>query len=329
MFLGFVGYYRRFINNFSAIAQPLNALLRKTVEWTWGTEQQDAFEALREALISAPILEMPDFTKKFTVRTDASYSGLGACLLQGEGDDRKPIAYASRSLKPAETRYTATEIECLGMKWAVKTFRPYIHGRRFIMETDHIALKWLRTVQHTNGRLIRTAMEMQQYEMDIVHRAGIKMYDADALSRLRTTREGRCGPQVGVMTRRTGVLVIGKEGPRAPLNRSDTRVFTGHPSFHTGPGLGHANLDARSPCCRYCVRCDAATHSPICTCGRLHQYCVLWQSGVRGAAAAIEIPRRRLDAKGCTRDALVRDGVPRAARPFFVRPSLVHTHRRG
>ena len=62
------------------------------------------------------------------------------------------------------------------------------------METDHIALKWLRTVQHTNaGRLIRTAMEMQQYEMDIVHRAGIKMYDADALSRLRTTR-GEHGP---------------------------------------------------------------------------------------------------------------------------------------
>ena len=223
MFLGFVGYYRRFINNFSAIAQPLNALLRKTVEWTWGTEQQDAFEALREALISAPILEMPDFTKKFTVRTDASYSGLGACLLQGEGDDRKPIAYASRSLKPAETRYTATEIECLGMKWAVKTFRPYIHGRRFIMETDHIALKWLRTVQHTNGRLIRTAMEMQQYEMDIVHRAGIKMYDADALSRLRTTRDECTGPEIAtVLSCVTDQAIYYGEGdPTPPVSDYD------------------------------------------------------------------------------------------------------------
>ena len=188
MFLGFVGYYRRFINNFSAVAKPLNDLLRKATEWHWGVEQQDAFEALRDALLAAPILQMPDFTKKFTIRTDASYTGLGACLLQGEGDEQRPIAYASRSLKPAETRYTATEIECLGMKWAVNTFRPYVHGRRFTLETDHVALKWLRTVQHNNARLIRTAMELQQYEMDIVHRAGIKMYDADALSRLRRDR---------------------------------------------------------------------------------------------------------------------------------------------
>ena len=195
MFLGFVGYYRRFVNNFSAVAKPLNELLRKSVEWHWGTEQQDAFEALRDALITAPILQMPDFTKKFTVRTDASYMGLGACLLQGEGDERMPIAYASRSLKPAETRYTATEIECLGMKWAVGVFRPYIHGRRFTLETDHIALKWLHTVQHTNGRLIRTAMELQQYDMEIVHRAGIKMYDADALSRLKRTRVEETGEE--------------------------------------------------------------------------------------------------------------------------------------
>ena len=195
MFIGFVGYYRRFIDKFSAIAKPLNELLRKTVDWHWGVEQQDAFETLRDALITAPILQMPDFTKNFTIRTDASYNGLGACLLQGEGDERMPIAYASRSLKPAETRYTATEIECLGMKWAVNQFRPYVHGRRFTLETDHVALKWLRTVQHNNARLIRTAMELQQYDMDIVHRAGIKMYDADALSRLRTTRDEETGDE--------------------------------------------------------------------------------------------------------------------------------------
>ena len=185
MFLGFVGYYRKFIENFSAVAKPLNSLLRKDAEWKWGVEQQDAWEDLRTALVTAPILQMPDYTKRFTIRTDASYNGLGACLLQGEGDGRHPIAYASRSLKPAETRYTATEIECLGVKWAVGVFRPYVHGRRFTLETDHIAIKWLRTVQHNNARLIRTALELQQYDMEIVHRPGIQMYDADALSRLR------------------------------------------------------------------------------------------------------------------------------------------------
>ena len=219
MFLGFVGYYRRFINNFSSVAKPLNELLRKAVDWHWGTEQQDAFEALRDALITAPILQMPDFTKKFTVRTDASYNGLGACLLQGEGDERMPIAYASRSLKPAETRYTATEIECLGMKWAVGVFRPYIHGRRFTLETDHIALKWLHSVQHTNGRLIRTAMELQQYDMEIVHRAGIKMYDADALSRLKRMRVEATGEETAAMVASvTDQAVYYGEGDPTPLD---------------------------------------------------------------------------------------------------------------
>ena len=219
MFLGFVGYYRRFINNFSAVAQPLNSLLRKSTEWKWGVEQQDAFEALRDALVAAPILQMPDFTKNFTIRTDASYLGLGACLLQGDGDQRLPIAYASRSLKPAETRYTATEIECLGMKWAVGVFRPYIHGRRFTLETDHIALKWLRTVQHTNGRLIRTAMELQQYDMEVVHRPGIKMYDADALSRLRRDREDATGEERALLVMQvTDQAVYYGEGDPTPLD---------------------------------------------------------------------------------------------------------------
>ena len=217
MFLGFVGYYRKFIQNFSAVAKPLNALLRKNVAWVWGVEQQDSWEALRAALLTAPILQMPDYSKTFTIRTDASYLGLGACILQGDGESRHPIAYASRSLKPAETRYTATEIECLGMKWAINTFRPYIHGRRFILETDHIALKWLRTVQHTNSRLIRTALDLQQYDMEIVHRPGIMMYDADALSRLRRQRAEATTEEIVALVASATVArdYYGADAPRA------------------------------------------------------------------------------------------------------------------
>ena len=113
------------------------------------------------------------------------------------------IAYASRSLKPAETRYTATEIECLGMKWAVNQFRPYVHGRRFTLETDHVALKWLRTVQHNNARLIRTAMELQQYDMDIVHRAGINSWKrVDVL-------EGYLVESAVVHTEASGAVLLG------------------------------------------------------------------------------------------------------------------------
>ena len=74
------------------------------------------------------------------------------------------------------------------MQWAIKQFRPYIYGRHFTLETDHVALKWLQTVQHNNQRLIRTALELQGYDMTIVHRAGKTMYDADALSRLPPRR---------------------------------------------------------------------------------------------------------------------------------------------
>ena len=190
MFLGFVGYYRRFIQNFSKIAQPINQLLRKDAIWDWTTERQEAFEALRDALLEAPVLAMPDEDKPYIIRTDASYRGLGASLIQEhEGQGRRPVAYASRSLAPAEKNYTATEIECLAMKWAIAQFRPYVYGTRFTLETDHVALKWLRSVKHTNGRLIRTALELQGYDMEVVHRAGTMMKDVDALSRLKRVRE--------------------------------------------------------------------------------------------------------------------------------------------
>ena len=184
-FLGFVGFYRRFIQDFSTKAKPLTELTKKANLWHWTPECTIAFNQLRDALLQQPVLKAPDFAQQFTVRCDASYLGLGAVLTQGEGIERRVVAYASRTLKDAETRYTATEIECLAMKWAVTHFRPYIHGTRFTLETDHVALTWLRTVQHSNARLIRTALALQHLDMHIVHKAGVTMHDADALSRLR------------------------------------------------------------------------------------------------------------------------------------------------
>jgi len=189
-FLGFVGFYRRFIQDFGTLARPLHDLTKKKHVWEWTADCQKAFEALRDALLVQPVLTAPDFSKEFTVRCDASYIGLGAILTQGEGEERKVISYASRTLKDAETRYTATEIECLAMKWSVAHFRPYIHGTHFTLETDHVALTWLRTVQHSNARLIRTALALQDLDMKVVHKAGITMHDADALSRLRRKKKG-------------------------------------------------------------------------------------------------------------------------------------------
>jgi transposase InsO family protein len=183
-FLGFLGFYRRFVKDFSRIAKPLTELTKKNQAWEWTPECEEAFKKLKQALMSEPVLANPDFTRQFVIRTDASFIGLGATLSQEYEGKLRPVAYASRILKPAETRYTATEVECLGMKWAINYFRPYVYGNHFTLQTDHVALTWLKTVQHTNARLIRTALALQGLDMEVIHKPGLSMHDADALSRL-------------------------------------------------------------------------------------------------------------------------------------------------
>ncbi len=141
-FLGLVGWYRRFIPNFSKRALALTELTKKdkanTVKWT--TDCESAFMDLKDALCREAVLQSPDFEKHFTVQTDASEHGLGAVLLQGEQGQLRPVAYISRKLLPRETRYSTVEKECLGLKWAMDYFRYYLIGRQFNIETDHRAL---------------------------------------------------------------------------------------------------------------------------------------------------------------------------------------------
>jgi len=116
-FLGLASYYRKFINQFSNITKPLNKLLQKDVPFNWDEDQQTAFEKLKKYLISAPILQYPNFKKPFILHTDASTSGLGAVLAQKNEENKREyaIAYASRSLNKAEQNYSATDLECLAV----------------------------------------------------------------------------------------------------------------------------------------------------------------------------------------------------------------------
>jgi hypothetical protein len=132
-FLGMASYYRRFIPHFSDIAHPLHALTEKGSTFTWDENCQNAFNCLKEKLISTPILQYPDFRKEFTVECDASDVGLGAVLTQ----DDHVIAYTSRSLTSTERNYSATEKECLGVVWSLNKFGMYLEGRHFTMITDH------------------------------------------------------------------------------------------------------------------------------------------------------------------------------------------------
>jgi hypothetical protein len=185
-FLGLVGYYRQFIRDFSSIAKPLNQLLHKDEPYEWNEPQQDAFTRLKHRLISAPILAYPNFKRVFILATDASYYGFGATLSQLD-DSRKehPIAYASKSLKKEEVNYGATELECAAVVWAIEHFHKYLGATRFILVTDHYALKWLQTAE-PKGRLGRWILKLQPYDFQVVHKPGRIHSNVDALSRLQT-----------------------------------------------------------------------------------------------------------------------------------------------
>ena len=182
-FLGLANYYRRFIKGFAQIAAPLNNLTRKTVPFCWDDDCQTAFDRLKHALTTAPILAYPDFALPFHLYVDASQDGIGLTLGQTIDGKELAIAYAGRDLNKAERNYSATEREALAVIDGIKRFQPYLTGRKFIVHTDHTALKWLMSIQNPTGRLARWSMLIQNFDFDIVHRPGKLNGNADALSR--------------------------------------------------------------------------------------------------------------------------------------------------
>lgn len=182
-FLGLTGYYRRFIDNFSKLTKPLTCLLKKDAAFHWNIEQEQAFALLKDKLISAPLLQYPDFSQPFVVTTDASNYAVGAVLSQGPVGKDKPIAYASRTLNKAEGNYSTTEKELLAILFAIKTFRPYLYGNKFKIITDHRPLVWLFNVKDPGSRLIRWRLKLEEYDYEIVYKQGKLNSNADALSR--------------------------------------------------------------------------------------------------------------------------------------------------
>ncbi|CAH2089856.1 unnamed protein product [Euphydryas editha] len=181
-FLGLVGYYRRFIENFSKITKPLTSLLKKDVSFHWTQEQELAFQTLKHKLISAPLLQYPDYSKPFILTTDASNYAVGAILSQGEIGKDKPIAYASRTLNKAEGNYSTTEKELLAILFGVKTFRPYLYGYQFKIVTDHRPLVWLFNVKDPGSRLMRWRLKLEEYNYEIIYKQGRLNSNVDTLS---------------------------------------------------------------------------------------------------------------------------------------------------
>ena len=162
----------------------MNRLLEKDSVFSWCVACAEAFDSLKRALGSAPILGFPDFTRPFIVDTDASNYGLGAVLSQIDPETgERHIHFASRTLNRAERRYSTTRKELLAVVWALKTFRPHLLGVRFLLRTDHNALVWLTNFKEPEGQVARWLEFLAEYTFDIEHRSGKKHQNADALSR--------------------------------------------------------------------------------------------------------------------------------------------------
>lgn len=199
-FLGFASYYRRFVEGFAKYAAPLHRLVgelggtkKKRRSGTsgpmghlWSEECENAFQTLKRLLVSAPVLAYADFAKPFVLEIDASQAGLGAVLSQEQEGKRRPVAFASRGLRPSErnmSNYSSRKLEFLALKWAVtQKFREYLLGNKFVVFTDNNPLSYLQTAK-LGAVEQRWASELAVFNFEIKYRPGPSNRNADALSR--------------------------------------------------------------------------------------------------------------------------------------------------
>lgn len=182
-FLGLAGYYRRFVKGFSRIASPLTDLLRNDVKFQWQEPQQQAFESLKQAISTAPVLTVADDSLPYVVTADASGFAVGATLSQDQGKGLQPIAFLSHRMNEHEQHYPVHEQELLAIITALKEWRHYLHGRKTNVITDHASLRYLSTQPHLSPRQIRWSEFLQQFDLEVGYKPGRLNTVADALSR--------------------------------------------------------------------------------------------------------------------------------------------------
>jgi hypothetical protein len=164
-FLGSLNLDKKFFPNFSSKSAPLSDLTRKNSsnKVKWIAEHDQAFNELKQDLVSAPVLWNPDFNSDSILKTDASDRGFDAVLLQGKNLEQHPIVYLSKKLLPREQNFATVEKECYAIVWAIKRLRKYLYGTEFVIESDHRALQWLKAKKSENPRLLRWSLVLQQF----------------------------------------------------------------------------------------------------------------------------------------------------------------------
>lgn len=177
-FLGLTGYYRKFVRNYGIIARPLTNLLKKG-NFKWDEDADTAFTTLKQAMTTTPCLAMPNFNEPFTIETDASGNGIGAVLTQ----QGQPIAFMSRALGVTKRAWSIYAKEMLAIVEAIRTWRPYVLGRRFFIQTDQRSLKFFLEQRVATPEQQKWIAKLLGYDYEIQYRPGKDNSAADALSR--------------------------------------------------------------------------------------------------------------------------------------------------
>jgi hypothetical protein len=249
-FLGMTGHYRKYIDHYATLAAPLDLITHKRGQnFVWSAESAAAYDALTQALCSAPVLAVPDWDQPFILTTDWSRTAIGAVLAQVDPvtGDEHPVAFTSRVLTSAESNYAATEGECLAAKWAMDKFRYYLSGRRFVLRTDHAALKWLDTARFTNSKLERWAMALQEYDFEVEYIKGSTNVVADHLSQ---TGQG---------------FVVAERSTAAGTHRQQVSVGSLVACCSVWPENVEKQSDLDSVVCGHCQHAGGADNMAICS----------------------------------------------------------------
>jgi hypothetical protein len=243
-FLGFTGFYRYFIRDYSKIARPLIDLTKKNLWFTWTEKQQLAFERLKTLMCAKPVLHQPDYHKTFTLSTDASGYGVGAVLAQEGSPDPKtgkprmhPVAYYSSTFTPTERNYDVYERELLAVVKALKNWRPHLAATEqpITILTDHANLLYWKNPKNVNRRVARWLTTLQDYNFIIRHVPGKIHAAADMLSRPP-------GVDIGTLDNQDVVVLPDKLFVRqAQLSESTKREILSQ--YHDDPTAGHPGRD--------------------------------------------------------------------------------------
>nr|GEU78816.1 hypothetical protein [Tanacetum cinerariifolium] len=188
-FLSHVGFYRRFIQDFSKISRTMTHLLKKYTSFFFSKECIEAFQTLNKKLTESPILVAPDWDLPFELMCDASDFAIGAVLRQRKTKHFQPIQYANKTMTNTQAHYTTTEKELLAVVYAFEKFWPYLVLSKSIVYTDHSALKYLFNKQDAKPRLLQCVLLPQEFDIIIRDKKGAENLAAEHLSRLENPHQ--------------------------------------------------------------------------------------------------------------------------------------------